>query len=59
MSRIHSIREDFAGAIPASRITAALVAGVIGLFMLAGVGFAQVSHDVAHDARHSAAFPCH
>ncbi|MDH5749364.1 MAG: CbtB-domain containing protein [Rhodospirillales bacterium] len=36
-----------------------ILAVFLGLFMLVGVGFAQVSHDSAHDSRHSFAFPCH
>ena len=41
------------------------VAGVIclflGLFMVAGVGFAgpQAIHNAAHDTRHAVGFPCH
>lgn len=46
-------------ALTASRAAAATVAGLLGLFMLLGVGFAQVTHDVAHDSRHSVSFPCH
>jgi len=40
---------------------AALVAAVLGLFILYGVGFANPAtlHNAAHDARHSFAFPCH
>jgi len=42
-----------------------MVAGVIclflGLFMVAGVGFAgpQAIHNAAHDTRHAVGFPCH
>jgi cobalt transporter subunit CbtB len=40
---------------------AALVAALLGLFILYGVGFANPAtlHNAAHDARHSFAFPCH
>jgi cobalt transporter subunit CbtB len=39
----------------------ALAAAFLGMFLLWGVGFAgpAVIHNAAHDARHSAAFPCH
>ena len=42
-----------------------MVAGVIclflGLFMVAGIGFAgpQAIHNAAHDTRHAVGFPCH
>jgi cobalt transporter subunit CbtB len=40
---------------------AAVVAALLGLFLLYGVGFANPAtlHNAAHDARHSFAFPCH
>ena len=40
---------------------AALVAFLLGVFLLYGVGFANPAalHNAAHDARHSFAFPCH
>jgi len=39
----------------------AVVMTVLGVFILAGVGFAGASvlHNAAHDSRHSFAFPCH
>jgi cobalt transporter subunit CbtB len=39
----------------------ALSAILLGLIILWGVGFAgpSVIHNVAHDSRHSFAFPCH
>jgi len=41
--------------------TGAIVAFVLGLFLLAGVGFAgpHAIHEAVHDARHAAGFPCH
>ena len=43
------------------RFTAALVALLLGAFLVLGVGFAPLPavHDAAHDTRHSFAFPCH
>jgi len=41
--------------------TAALIALMLGAFMVFTVGFAypNVLHNAAHDTRHSMAFPCH
>ncbi len=43
------------------RMAAAVVAALIGVFVLFGVGLAQPDtlHNAAHDARHAFAFPCH
>lgn len=45
----------------ASAATPALLAALLGLFLLWGVGFSHLSafHNAAHDTRHSNAFPCH
>lgn len=45
----------------ASRVQAAMVAALLGAFILLGTGFAQPQalHNAAHDARHAFAFPCH
>lgn len=39
----------------------ALVAALLGVFILFGVGFANplTIHNAAHDARHAFSFPCH
>jgi len=38
-----------------------LATGLIAIVVLYGVGFNEMSiaHNAAHDARHSAVFPCH
>ena len=43
------------------RILAAALAAAIGVVLLYGAGFAETEtlHNAAHDARHSAAMPCH
>lgn len=43
------------------RAAPALVALLLGTFLLLGVGFASpdVIHNAAHDGRHAFAFPCH
>lgn len=42
-------------------LAAAAAAGILGLFLLWGVAFAQIDtlHNAAHDTRHANAFPCH
>lgn len=48
--------------VAAGRLHAALpvfAAVMLGFFLLTAAGFAQVTHDVAHDTRHSLGFPCH
>jgi cobalt transporter subunit CbtB len=39
----------------------AVLAALLGLFILYGVGIAQpdLIHNAAHDTRHAIAFPCH
>ncbi len=48
-------------AIPVTKIGAILGAGLLGMFIVVGVGFAPMAavHSAIHDVRHSAAFPCH
>ena len=43
------------------RLLPAALAAAIGLVLLYGAGFAETEmlHNAAHDARHSAAMPCH
>ncbi|MGU3577232.1 CbtB domain-containing protein [Brucellaceae bacterium C25G] len=45
----------------AARLGTALVALLLGVFLIYGVGFAHsdMLHDSAHDMRHSYGFPCH
>ncbi|MBL6934928.1 MAG: CbtB-domain containing protein [Alphaproteobacteria bacterium] len=44
-----------------AKATPVLIAALLGMFMLYGVGFAgsQTLHNAAHDGRHAFAFPCH
>jgi cobalt transporter subunit CbtB len=53
-----------AGSITAARwdtLIAALLATLLGAFLVWGVGFSPIAalHNAAHDTRHSIAFPCH
>jgi len=43
------------------KVMPVLLASSLGLVLLYGAAFAETSalHNAAHDARHSAAFPCH
>jgi cobalt transporter subunit CbtB len=43
------------------RISVATFGGLVGLFLIYGVGFAhpETIHNAAHDTRHAASFPCH
>jgi cobalt transporter subunit CbtB len=45
----------------ASRVIPALMAMLLGLFVVGVAGFAQIDvvHNAAHDTRHSNGFPCH
>ena len=38
-----------------------LLAALLGVFLLFGVGFSHIEalHNAAHDTRHASAFPCH
>lgn len=49
------------GAIPWATVYAVTAAVLIGVFIIAAVGFAgpEVLHNAAHDIRHGLAFPCH
>ena len=49
------------GAERAATVVPALLAAFLGVAILWGVGFAapSVIHNIAHDTRHSQAFPCH
>ncbi|QQO30904.1 CbtB-domain containing protein [Bradyrhizobium diazoefficiens] len=43
------------------RLSQALMAIVLGVFVIGMVGFSHIDvvHNSAHDVRHSNAFPCH
>jgi len=52
-----------ATALPQARaqVMAAVAAGLLGLVLVWGVGFAGPAavHNAAHDSRHALVFPCH
>lgn len=52
---------DRLSGIQAGTAVPAVLVAFLGLFMIWGVGFLDVSavHNAAHDVRHSAGFPCH
>ena len=43
------------------RLMTAVFGGLIGVFLIYGVGFAhpETIHNAAHDTRHATGFPCH
>ena len=43
------------------KVITVVVLGLLGVFVIWGVGFAQSGtlHNAAHDSRHAIAFPCH
>ena len=42
-------------------LTQAIMAAMLGVFLIWGVGFSPIMavHNAAHDTRHSSGFPCH
>jgi cobalt transporter subunit CbtB len=56
MTTVHSIEASIA-----SRAIQIVMAAALGLLVIAGAGFVQISaaHNAAHDYRHSMGFPCH
>ncbi|MGY8661046.1 CbtB-domain containing protein [Bradyrhizobium sp. UFLA05-109] len=62
MSQSHAQVTHFpVAAAQAGRLTQAMMAMVLGLFIVGVVGFSHIDvvHNAAHDVRHSNAFPCH
>ena len=63
MSNAQYTASDVQGslAIQASAILPAVMAILLGLFMVGMVGFSHIDvlHNAAHDVRHSNGFPCH
>jgi cobalt transporter subunit CbtB len=58
-SQTSSLRQ-FSQSVGLGRLWPALCAALLGLVVLYGAGFApQEAHNVAHDTRHAAGFPCH
>ncbi|MBI4274800.1 MAG: CbtB-domain containing protein [Rhizobiales bacterium] len=45
----------------ASRAIQITLAALLGIIVIAGAGFVQISvaHNAAHDYRHAMGFPCH
>lgn len=55
-----AVRRSGEAALSAAAVPA-LLAALLGAFILLGVGFAgaDLLHSAAHDTRHGLAFPCH
>ena len=61
MSEAKILRENIKITTLSERLAAAVLGGVLGAFILLGVGFASANliHNAGHDARHVNSFPCH
>ncbi len=61
MSSIQDSKADARAVYRIERLSAGLVAVLLGSFLLLGTGFASSNllHDASHDARHGFVFPCH
>ena len=61
MPYVATARSDAAVAPRVGTKASALLAAMLGVFLLYGVGFAYPSaiHNAAHDTRHGIAVPCH
>ena len=52
---------DSAAELTAARAVPLVMAALLGIFIIGGVGFSHIEavHNAAHDYRHSMSFPCH
>ena len=52
---------DSAAELIAARAIPLVMAALLGIFIVGGVGFSHIEavHNAAHDYRHSMSFPCH
>ena len=52
---------DTAAELTAARVVPLVMAALLGIFIVGGVGFSHIEavHNASHDYRHSTAFPCH
>jgi cobalt transporter subunit CbtB len=59
-TRVDNLRSEAIGGRTAG-FASALIATLLGAFLVLGAGFAPISavHNAAHDSRHAFAFPCH
>ncbi len=61
MSKINILQKNAESASFSERLGVAFLGGLLGTFILLGVGFADADliHNAGHDARHVNSFPCH
>ncbi|PZQ14961.1 MAG: cobalt transporter subunit CbtB [Ancylobacter novellus] len=61
MSNLNSAPDVRSIAVSPARLAPILSAFLLGVFVIAGAGFASTPalHNAAHDQRHSIGFPCH
>ena len=58
---VAAVAGSTSGRVRAATAAQAVLALVLGAFIVFGAGLSHISavHNAAHDARHSAGFPCH
>ena len=61
MNEIENLSKNTKLASLSERLGVAVLGGLLGTFLLLGVGFANTNliHNAAHDVRHVNSFPCH
>ena len=61
MSEVKILKQDAKPIELSQKLAVAVFGGLLGAFMLMGVGFANadLAHNAAHDSRHANSFPCH
>ena len=61
MNTDNSLAQEQSIPLASSKNLQLFAAAALGLVILFGVGFApmDMTHNAAHDTRHSVAFPCH
>ena len=61
MSEIENLSKNTRLTALSERLGVAVLGGLLGTFLLLGVGFANTNliHNAAHDVRHVNSFPCH
>lgn len=61
MSEVKVLNQDTKTVALSQRLAAAAFGGILGAFILLGIGFANADlvHNAAHDSRHANSFPCH
>jgi len=61
MNSNNTVTVDQSTSVASTKNLQLFAAAALGMIILFGVGFApmDITHNAAHDTRHSVAFPCH